>query len=106
MQMNNYWKKEENDYIKANYLTLSDEEMSKKINRTTKAVKTQRQKLKCYRPRKVSKKHKSSEKPSFSEVKKQFEKRGYILLSDESEFTTQTVKLRYLCPKHLDKGEL
>ena len=35
-------------------------------------------------------------------VKKEFDERGYILLSKE--YHNNTEKLQYLCPLHLDKG--
>ena len=33
-----------------------------------------------------------------------FNDRGYILLSKEEEYITQSSKLRYICPKHKDYG--
>jgi len=45
-------------------------------------------------------------KYSFDEVKKEFADRGYTLLSSESEFVNVASKLRYICPKHSDKGEM
>ena len=41
-------------------------------------------------------------KINYEMVKKEFEERGYILLS--SEYINNATKLQYLCPNHLDKG--
>ena len=41
-------------------------------------------------------------KINYDMVKKEFEERGYILLS--SEYINNSTKLQYLCPNHLDKG--
>lgn len=35
-------------------------------------------------------------------VKKEFDERGYILIS--TEYHNNTEKLQYICPHHLDKG--
>lgn len=44
-------------------------------------------------------------KHTFEEAIKTFKNRGYILLSDESEYQNCNSKLRYICPKHQDRGE-
>lgn len=41
-------------------------------------------------------------KIDYEMVKKEFDERGYILLSKE--YHNNTEKLQYLCPLHLDKG--
>ena len=102
------WTKEEDEYIKNNYLNMSDKEISENLEgRTEKAVCGERKKLKLYRPRQRGViKNKSDHKITFIDVKKLFKERDYILLSKEDEYKNQSTKLRYLCKKHLDKGEL
>ena len=100
------WTQEEDKFIKDNYLKMTDDEIGDNIGRTSSAVKSERQKLNLYRPRKKRLINNKSMKITFSEVKESFENSKYILLSDESEYKNQSSKLRYLCPDHLDKGEL
>lgn len=101
------WTEDEDNYIKENFLNMSDSEMSEKLQRSEHAVRTRRNLHKLIRPRKRSEiKNKPNKKVHFEDAKKLFEERGYILLSDESEYKNQASKLRYNCPKHLDKGEL
>lgn len=46
-------------------------------------------------------------KYSFDDVVEEFAKTDYILLSDESEYVNSGVNnMRYICPRHQDKGEL
>lgn len=45
-------------------------------------------------------------KYTFNDAKNEFDNRGYILLSNEEEYKNVSSKLRYLCPKHIDKGEM
>ena len=107
------WTEEENNIIKEKYLEMSDEEIGKLIDRTARAVRDERDKLGLHRPRKLQKilnnkeikPRKTPTKLTFDEVKQMFEERGYILLSDESEYINQGSNLRYICPKHADKGE-
>ena len=47
----------------------------------------------------------SHSKYTFDFVKKEFENRGYILLSDENEFQNTKSKLRYICTRHKNEGE-
>lgn len=48
---------------------------------------------------------KGKSKYDFEFVKNEFEKHGYKLLSSENEYVNTKSKLRYICPKHEDKGE-
>lgn len=103
------WTVEEDEYIKNNYLIMSDEEIAEHLEgRTCKAVKSERQKLKLYRPKqKGAIINKSKHKITFKDVEDIFkENENYILLSTEDEYKNQESKMRYLCRKHLDKGEL
>ena len=104
-----YWTQEEDNYIKENYLNMTDKEMSDNLpNRSEKSVKMRRNKFQLIRPYSRTKNSKGTnkDKPSYEYVKKEFENRKYILLSDESEYKFKTSKLRYKCIKHEDKGEL
>ena len=103
------WTEEENDFIKNNYLNMSDKEMSEHLEgRTEKAVKEERKKLKLFRPKTRGQiVNKSKHKITFKDVEEIFkEKEDYILLSTKEEYKNQASKIRYLCKKHLDKGEL
>lgn len=42
-------------------------------------------------------------KYSYEEVKQDFEKRGYMLLTSKEEYKNVNQKLRYICPKHGEK---
>lgn len=100
------WTEEENNVIRDNYLKLSDEEMGKMIDRTEKAVMSQRQKLKLYRPKKKRGHIETTKyKPTFDDIRAWMVDKNYILLSDESEYKNQSSKIRYICNKHRDKGE-
>lgn len=103
------WTSEENEYIKNNYLNMTDKELSEHLDgRTEKAIKSERQKLKLYRPRtERTIINKSDHKITFEDVERIFrEKEDYILLSTKEEYKNQGSQIRYLCKKHLDKGEL
>lgn len=102
------WTESERNYIEDNYLNMSDEEISKKLDgRTPKAVRSERQKMNLYRPKVKKSANKGiREKATWETAIEMMEKRGYSLLSDSSEFKNGSSKLRYLCPKHVDKGEL
>lgn len=95
----NKWTKEELDFINDNYLKLSDKEISEYIGTHTEtSVATKRKRMGLTR---------SNRKYSFQDVLNEFAKTEYILLSTEEEYVdAATNSLRYLCPKHIDKGEL
>lgn len=94
---NKIWTVEDIQYIKENWLFKSDEEISKNLKRTRRAVKAERQALGLLRQQ-ASKKH------NYQEVKQLFEDRNYILLS--TEYTNTTTPLEYICRKHEEKGIL
>lgn len=102
------WTQEEIDFIKENFENMPDEEMAKKLNRTTSGVKDQRLKLGLKRERKRSSNlvKRNRTKITWDEIQEMFNNRGYVLLSDSSEYKNQSSKMRYICPKHKDKGEL
>lgn len=97
--MRNQWTKEELDFIKDNYLHMSDSELANHIKRHTEnSVINKRKRMGLTR---------SNRKYSFQDVLNEFAKTEYILLSTEDDYIdSATNSLRYLCPKHLDKGEL
>lgn len=43
---------------------------------------------------------------TFEDAVNKFEQAGYILLSTKDEYKNVSTKLRYICPKHSDKGEM
>lgn len=95
----NKWTEEELDFIKDNYLQLSDKEISEHLGTHTE--------LSVANKRKRMRLTKSNRKYTFQDVLDEFEKTEYILLSTEEDYIdSSTNSLRYLCPKHLDKGEL
>lgn len=97
--MRNLWTKEELDFIKNNYIDLSDKEISEYLERhTIDSVASKRKRMGLIR---------SKRKYCFQNVLDEFAKTEYILLSTEDDYVdSATNSLRYLCPKHLDKGEL
>ena len=97
--MRNQWTKEELDFIKDNYLHMLDSELAKHLERHTESsVINKRKRMGLTR---------SNRKYNFQDVLDEFAKTEYILLSTEDDYIdSATNSLRYLCPKHLDKGEL
>lgn len=101
------WTEEENNFVRENYTTLSDYEISVQLNRSEHAIRGHRRKLGLHRTKKKRVVvNKSDHKITFQDVQDLFAEREYILLSDETEYKNQSSKMRYLCPKHIDKGEL
>lgn len=99
------WDQNEDEYIRTNYLNMTDEEIGEVLGRTQNAVKSERQKLKLYRPYAPRSTKQNHPKPTFQEIQRMFETKDYELLSDESEYINQGSKMRYICNKHRDKGE-
>lgn len=95
--MRNKWTKEELDFIKDNYKNMNDNELSSYItNHTPDSIAVKRRRLGLVKPKL---------KHSFNDVLLAFQKTNYILLSDESDFKDMAANtLRYICPKHKDKG--
>lgn len=96
--MRNQWTKEELDFMKENYLTMSDKDLAEYFGTHTEdSVATKRKRMHWIR---------SKRKYSFQDVINEFAKTDYILLSDEDDYVdSATNSLRYLCPRHSDKGE-
>ena len=105
-QLTRRWTQEEDEFIKNNYLQLSDQELGEHIGRTQSAVRSERQKLDLHRPKGKRVIKNRYEKVCFADVEEMFNNSKYILLSNESEYKNLSSKLRYLCPDHMDKGEL
>lgn len=93
------WSQEELEFIKNNYKNMSDLEISEHFGtHTESSVACKRKKMNLLRPKR---------KYTFQDVINEFAKTNYILLSSENEYVdSATNSLRYLCPKHLDKGEM
>ena len=93
----NKWNEAEDQIIRENYQSLSDEELSKLLpGRTTNAIYSRRHNLGLT---------KKNQKLSYDDVIKEMDKRNYILLSDKEEYKSSLSKMRYICPKHRDMGE-
>ena len=88
------WTEEEIKIIEDNYLTMSDKELMSLItDRTEAAITTKRKKMG---------KTKTNKKYNIDIVKRDFERKDYILLSEE--FIDCVHNLDYICEKHKDKG--
>ena len=93
----NKWTKSEDEIIIDNYQLLSDEELVELLpGRTKNSIYARRRKLGL---------HKTSKKYTYDDVIAEMDKRNYILLSGENEYKNSQSKMRYICPKHRDKGE-
>ena len=93
----NKWKETEDQIIRDNYLVLSDKQMEELLpGRTKSSIYARRHELGL---EKVCKKY------TYDDVIIEMDKRDYILLSTEDEYTNCQSKMRYICPKHRDKGE-
>lgn len=94
--MTNKWSEDELQFIKDNYETLTDAEIAEKLGRTESAVATKRKRLSLQR---------SKRKYSWNDVVEAFSKTDLILVSGEEDYKdSATNSLRYICPKHRDKG--
>ena len=96
----NDWTEEEINYLKENYLSKTDRQLSEiLIRHPASSIKDKRHALSLNKDR-------AHRKYSFQDVIYEFAKTNYILLSDESDYKdAATNSLRYLCPEHVDKGE-
>lgn len=96
--MRNTWTEHELQFIRDNYETMTDKEISDYFGTHSEiSVATKRKRMHLLH---------TNSKYTFEDVKLEFEKTNYILLSDASEYINAGVNsLRYLCPKHVDKGE-
>lgn len=95
--MRNTWTCDELIFIRNNYKTMSDSEISAHLKTHSEtSVATKRKRMGLCREKL---------KHSFSDVLLAFSKTNYELLSDSSDFKdTATNSLKYICPKHRDKG--
>lgn len=95
--MRRKWTDDEIKFIQENYLNMNDYELSlHMLNRSEASVACRRKKLGLLREKL---------KHSFNDVISEFSKTDYILLSTEEDFKdTATNSLKYICPKHQDKG--
>lgn len=98
------WTENEDNYIRNNYLNMTDEEIGNALSRSPSAIKNERLKLGIKRNRQKKSGYKKGEILSFEKLKQMFDERDYILLSSESEYKAQSSKLSYICKKHEDKG--
>ena len=105
-----FWTEDEDNYIKENYMKMSDKEMANNLpNRSERSVRTRRNIYKLIRPKSRVKKeciNVGRNKVTFSDVQNLFKEKGYELLSTSDEYQNQGSKLRYICPKHKNMGEL
>lgn len=92
------WTETELEFLKANYKELMDRDIADILQTHTEfAVATKRKKLHL---------SKTNKKYTFEDVVAEFNKKNYILLSEASDYKdAATNSLRYICPKHKDKGE-
>jgi hypothetical protein len=99
--MANKWTEEEIKFIKDNYLAMSDNEISNYLGTHSKnSVETKRKRLGLLYPN-------NNRKYNFQTVLDEFAKTDYILLSDENDYKdAATNSLKYMCPRHMDKGVL
>lgn len=95
------WTDDEIRILEENYRSMTDTQISTLLGtHPTSGVKTKRQELGLT-------KDKAHRKYSFDDVIDAFSKTDYILLSDKNDYINAAENtLRYLCPKHIDKGEL
>lgn len=93
----NIWTEEEDQILKDNYKTLTDAQLVELLpNRVRGSICARRKKLGL---------DKHIHKLSFQDVIEEMNKREYVLLSDETDYKNIHSKMRYICPKHKDKGE-
>lgn len=91
------WTTQEIQYLKENWEIYSDKEIAEYLKRPVDGVSSKRKKLKLIRD-----KHKYT----FKDVKDEFDKTDYILLSTSDEYIDSAKNtLRYICPKHKQYGE-
>lgn len=95
--MRTTWTKEEEQFIINNYKNLSDKQLSTYLYpHTENSIANKRKKLGCIRQKL---------RHSYDDVIKAFNQTDYILLSLKEDFKDMaTNSLKYICPKHKDKG--
>lgn len=96
--MVNQWNEKEINYLINNYLNKTDEELARILtNHTVKSIADKRLTLRLVRPC-------HNKKYIYSDFKRVMDNKGYIIISDESEFANCGTPMKYICPKHKDKG--
>ena len=94
--MINKWSEEELQYLRDNHDKMSDEEIGRHLGRTESGVTTKRKRIGLTH---------TNRKYDWNDVLKAFSKTDYILLSDKDDYKdSATNSLRYICPRHKDKG--
>lgn len=94
--MSKRWTETEKQFVIENCNIMSDEEIGNAINRSKSQVQSFRKHQTQFR--------RTNKKYNFQDVVKACEDRGYILLSDESVYKDALSSIKYICPKHQDKG--
>lgn len=94
----NKWNEVEIKVIEDNYQKLSDNELSKLIpNHSECSIACKRKEMGLVRPS-------WNKKYTFDDVLYYINKKNYILISDKKDFNNAGSQIKYLCPKHKDKG--
>ncbi len=91
------WTKEEEKLIRDNWEELSDKELQTIIpNHSLSSITTKRKDMDLKRP--------CYKKYSFDDVIYYISKKGYKLISKESDFKNAGTKIKYICQNHVDEG--
>lgn len=90
------WTEEEVQFIINNFNTMTDAEIGQVLGRTECAVMTKRKK--CTSCKRTNKKY------TFNDVINICNEKKYILISEELEYNDALSPIRYICPKHKNKG--
>ena len=93
----NVWTEKEIQFIKDNWKSMSDQDMSICLKRhTVDSVANKRKRMHLIRQKL---------KTSFDDVLKEFAKTDYIVLSKPDDYKdAATNNIKYMCPRHMDKG--
>ena len=93
----NAWSQDEIEFIKNNYLKMSDFVLSQfLVNHSEISIATKRKRMDLIR---------SKKKYNFQDIKKAFAKTDYILVSDDKDYVDMATKsIKYICPKHKEIG--
>ena len=95
---NNPWTKEEMEFVATHVDSMTDTQIGQYLNRSATSVQSYRSK------HHMLKKNPYHSKYTYNDVVYQMNKCGYELLSTSNEFKNASSKMRYICPKHRDKG--
>ena len=92
------WEDKEINYLKDNYIKMTDAEIAIILCRSASSIKSKRQDL-------GFEKDKAHRKYNFNDVINEFEKTDYILISNKDDYIdSATNSLKYICPHHVEKG--